>query len=323
MRAAVFRSYGVPDELKLEDVEKPAPEDDEVLVKVRAASINDWDYELLHGRPFVNRLVFGLLKPRRQRLGCDVAGTVEAVGSRVTEFEPGDDVYGDLCTAGFGAFSEYVGAPQAALCRKPAAMSFEQAAAVPQAAVLAAQAMIDAGRIRDGYSILINGAGGGVGTIGVQIAKQWDVDVTGVDSGGKLEALRNLGFDHVIDYRQQDFTKSEETYDLIVDVKTDRPASNYLRALKPNGAYVTVGGFMNRVFEILVVGLAIRPFTRKSLRVLGLRPNKHLGYVNELFEAGELVPVVDRVFRFSDLAAALEFYGSKEFVGKVVIALDT
>lgn len=323
MRAAVFRNYGVPDDLKLEDVEIPELKDDEVLVKVRAASINDWDYELLHGRPFVNRLVFGLFKPRRQRLGCDVAGTVEAVGSRVTEFEPGDDVYGDLCMVGLGAFSEYVGAPQVALRRKPAGMSFEQAAAMPQAAVLAAQALLGAGGVRDGFRVLINGAGGGVGTIGVQIAKQWDVDVTGVDSFGKLEALRNLGFDHVIDYRQQDFTTSGETYDLIVDVKTDRRPSDYLRALKPNGAYVTVGGFVNRLFEVFVVGLAIRPFTRKSLRVLGLKPNEHLGYMNELFESGELVPVVDRVFRFSDLAAALDFYGSKEFVGKVVIAFDT
>lgn len=323
MKAAVLRTYGVPEELNLEDVEKPEPDDDEVLVKVHAASINDWDYELLHGRPFVNRLMSGLLKPRRQWLGCDVAGTVEAVGSRVTEYDPGDDVYGDLCMVGFGAFSEYVSAPQAALCRKPACMSFEAAAAIPQAAVLAAQALMDAGRIRDGYSVLINGAGGGVGTLGLQIAKQWDVAVTGVDSLGKLEALRNLGYDQVIDYRQQDFTKTGETYDLIVDVKTDRPASDYLRALKPNGAYVTVGGFMNRLLAIFVVGLAIRPFTHKSLRVVGLKPNKHLGYMNELFEAGELVPVVDRVFPFSDLAAGLEYYGSKEFVGKVVIAFDT
>jgi NADPH:quinone reductase-like Zn-dependent oxidoreductase len=323
MKAAAFRTYGVPDELHLEDVEKPEPGDDEVLVKVHAASINDWDYELLHGRPFVNRLLYGLRKPRRQRLGCDVAGTVEAVGSQVTEFEPGEDVYGDLCMVGFGAFCEYVAAPQAALCRKPAGMSFEQAAAMPQAAVLAAQALIDAGRIRDGYSVLINGAGGGVGTIGLQIARQWDVEVTGVDSLGKLEALRKLGFDQVIDYRQQDFTKTGETYDLIVDVKTDRPVSDYLRALKPRGAYVTVGGFMNRLFAIFTVGLAIRPLTRKSLRVVGLQPNKHLGYMNELFEAGELEPVIDRVFRFGDLAAALDFYGSKEFIGKVVVAFDT
>lgn len=323
MKAAVFRTYGVPGELNLEEVEKPEPEDDEVLVKVHAASINDWDYELLHGRPFVNRLMFGLLKPRRQWLGCDVAGTIEAVGSRVTEFAPGDDVYGDLCMVGFGAFSEYVIAPQAALCRKPAGMSFEQAAAMPQAAVLAAQALLDAECIRDGYSVLINGAGGGVGTIGLQIAKQWDVEVTGVDSLGKLETLKNLGFDQVIDYWQQDFTKTGETYDLIVDVKTNRPAFDYLRALKPNGAYVTVGGLMNRLFAIFVVGLAIRPFTRKSLRVIGLKPNKYLVYMNELFEAGELVPVVDRVFRFSDLAAALDFYGSKEFIGKVVITFDS
>lgn len=323
MKAAVFRTYGVPEELNLEDVEKPEPDDDEVLVKVHATSINDWDYELLHGRPFVNRLMFGLLKPRRPWLGCDVAGTVEAVGSRVTEYDPGDEVYGDLCMVGFGAFSEYVSAPQAALCRKPAGMSFEEAAAIPQAAVLAAQALIDAGHIRDGYSVLINGAGGGVGTLGLQIARQWDVEVTGVDSLGKLEALKNLGYDQVIDYRQQDFTRTGETYDLIVDVKTDRPASDYLRALKPNGAYVTVGGFMHRLLAIFAVGLAIRPLTRKSLRVLGLEPNKHLGYMNELFEAGQLVPVIDHVFPFSDLAAGLEFYGSKEFIGKVVIAFDT
>jgi len=322
MKAAVFRKYGAPADLKIEDVEKPKPKDDEVLVRVNAASINDWDYELLHGRPFINRLGFGLFKPRRHRIGCDIAGTVESVGRLVTRFEPGDDVYADLSTVGFGAFSEYVSAPPAALCRKPKGMSFEQAAAIPQAAELAAQALIDSGRIRDGDRVLINGAGGGVGTIGLQIAKQWDVNITGVDSLSKLEALQNLGYDHVTDYRQQDFTKSGETYDLVVDVRTDRPVYRYLRALKPNGRYVTVGGFMNRLFAVFFVGLAIRPFTRKSLSVIGLDTNKHLGYLNELFEAGQFKPVVDRVFHFSDLAQALDYYGSKKFVGKIVLTFD-
>jgi len=322
IRTAVFRKYGIHDDLKLDDVYKPEPEDDGVLIKVRAASINDWDYDRLHGRSLISRFVFGLLKPRKQRLGCDVAGTVESVGSRANEFKPGDDVYGDLSIAGFGAFSEYVSVPQAALCRKPAGMSFEQAAAIPQAAVLAVQALIDAGGLRDGYSVLINGAGGGVGTIGLQIAKQRDVEVTGVDSHDKLEPLRNLGFDQVIDYRQKDFTEAGETYDLIVDVKTDRPTAHYLRSLNPNGTYVTVGGSMNRLFAVLVVGLAIRPFARKSLRVVALDANKHLGYMNELFEAGKFEPVIDRVFNFSDLAAALDYYGSKKFVGKVLVAFD-
>src|SRR5690606_33442587 len=205
MKAIVFSGYGSPEELRYQEVPTPAPTANQVRVKIHAASINDWDWGLLQGKPFINRLLFGLFKPGKPILGCDIAGTVEAVGEAVISFKPGDSVFGDLSNCGFGAFAEYVCAPEEALVKMPAAMSFEDAAAIPQAGALALQGLKNKHHLASGQRLLINGAGGGVGTLAVQIARQLDVHITGVDSADKLPLLRQLGFDEVLDYRQTDF----------------------------------------------------------------------------------------------------------------------
>ena len=211
MKAIVLHKYGSPDVLKLEEVQKPTPKDNEVLVKIQAASVNDWDWGLIRGKPFYIRLLCGLLKPKINIPGVDIAGQVEVVGKNVKKFQPGDEVYGDLSESGFGAFAEYVCARENALILKPASMSFKEAAAIPHAAMLAVQGLVDKGQIQQGHKLLINGAGGGVGTFGVQIAKLSGVEVTGVDSSGKLNMMRSMGFDRVIDYTQEDFTKNGQS----------------------------------------------------------------------------------------------------------------
>ncbi|HMJ46265.1 MAG TPA: NAD(P)-dependent alcohol dehydrogenase, partial [Ferruginibacter sp.] len=253
MKAIVYTKYGGPEVLQLKEIEKPLPKDDEVLVKVHAASINDWDWGLLRGDSLIDRLMSGLSKPKKQILGSDIAGRIETIGKNVKKFQPGDEVYGDL-SGTWGGFAEYVCAREKALALKPAGMSFQQAAAIPQAAMLAVQGLIDKGKIQAGQKLLINGAGGGVGTFAVQIAKLYGVEVTGVDSTNKLDMLRSLGFDHVIDYTREDFTKNGKCYDLVLDVKTNRSMFEYTRALCPNGIYVTVGGSMARLFQALILG---------------------------------------------------------------------
>src|SRR5688572_21311045 len=252
LKAIIYTKYGGPEVLEIKETEKPSPNDDEVLVKVHAVSLNDWDFGLLKG-DFVNRILNGLRKPKRQILGSDIAGRIEAVGKNINKFKAGDEVYGDL-SGQWGGFAEYVCAPEKSLALKPARMSFEEAAAIPQAAMLAVQGLIDKGKIRSGQKILINGAGGGVGTFGIQIAKLYDVEVTGVDNAGKLDMMRSMGFDHVIDYKKEDFTKNGKRYDLILDVKTNRSIFSYARALSRDGVYVTVGGSLPRLLQALVLG---------------------------------------------------------------------
>ncbi len=321
MKAIVMERYGTPDVLELKDVARPAPEADEVLVRVHAASVNDWDWGLLRGEPFISRLLYGLLTPRVRIPGCDIAGRVEAVGAAVRSFRPGDEVYGDLCMSGFGAFAEYACAPEAALARKPAGMTFEQAAAIPQAGMLAVQGLIDAGRIRSGQKVLLNGAGGGVGTFALQIARLHDVEVTVVDKPGKLDVLRALGADHVIDYLQEDFTRGGELYDLILDVKTNRSPFAYARALRPGGIYATVGGTMPRLLQVLILGPLISRLHGKQVRLVTLKPNKDLDYMNSLFEAGRLTPVIDGPFGLADLPEALRLFGAGDHRGKIVVTM--
>ncbi len=319
MKAVVYTKYGGPEVLQIKEVEKPSPKDDEVLIKIHAASINDWDWGLLHG-DFVNRMMYGLTKPKKNILGSDIAGRIEAVGKSVTRFKPGDEVYGDL-SGRWGGFAEYTCAPEKALALKPASMSFEEAAAIPQAGMLAVQGLIDKGKIRAGQKLLINGAGGGVGTLGVQIAKLYGVEVTGVDSAGKLDMMRSMGFDHVIDYAKEDFTRNGLTYDLILDVKTNRPMSHYVRALNPNGTYVTVGGSMRRLLQALFMGPWISKVHKKHIRIVALKTNKDLLYMNELFEAGKMKPLIDGSNKLADLPDALRMFGKGEHKGKVVITM--
>lgn len=321
MNAIVVTRYGSPEVLQLKEVAKPEPGDKEVLIKVRATAVNDWDWCYVRGKPYLYRLMFGLAKPRVTVLGAEVAGTVEAAGTRVTKFQPGDHVYGDISEAGFGGFADYVCVREDALIRKPPDMTFEQAAALPHAAMLALQGLVDVGQIRHGDSVLINGAGGGVGTIGVQIAKQYGAEVTGVDRAFKLDKLRDLGFDHVIDYRQNDFTRNGRRYDLILDTKTSRSPFRYLHSLKPRGRYVTVGGYLPRLLQAFCMGPLIARTTGKHVRVVGLKPNKDLSYVNDLFESRGLECVVDGPYPLSDVPQAVQRFGEARHVGKIVITV--
>ncbi len=321
MKAIVRERYGTPDVLELRDVATPTPKADEVLVRVHAASVNDWDWGLLRGTPFVNRITNGLFKPKVQIIGGDIAGRVEAVGGDVKKFRPGDEVYGDLCMSGFGAFAEYACAPEASLAHKPPGMTFEQAAAIPQAGMLAVQGLIDVGRIQSGQKLLLNGAGGGVGTFALQMAKLYDVEVTVVDKPGKLDMLRALGADHVIDYLKEDFTKSGKCYDLILDVKTNRSPTAYARALNPNGTYVTVGGDTARLFQALVLGPLLSRLYNKHVRIVILKPNKDLAYMNELFEAGKLVPVIDGPYKLADVPEAFRLFGTGDHKGKIIVTM--
>ncbi len=319
MRAIVYHKYGTPDVLKLEEVDKPTPKDDEVLIKVYAVSINDWDLGLLDG-DFINRLLNGLRKPKKKILGSDIAGQVEAVGKNVTLFKPGDEVYGDL-SGRWGGFAEYVCARENALALKPSTMNFAQAAAIPQAAMLAVQGLIDIGKIKEGQKLLINGAGGGVGTFGIQIAKLYGVEATGVDHTGKLDMLRSMGFDHVIDYTKEDFTTNGKYYDLILDVKTNRSMFSYARALSPNGVYVTVGGSMARLLQALLLAPLIRMIYKKHIRIVALKTNKDLAYMNKLFESGKVKPVIDGPYKLDEVPEAFRLFGKGEHKGKVVIVL--
>lgn len=319
MKAIVYTKYGGPEVLQLQEVEKPSPKDDEVLVKVRAVSINDWDWGLLRG-DFVNRLLYGLRKPRKMILGSDIAGYIEAVGKNVRQFQVGDEVYGDL-SGRWGGFAEYVCARENALALKPALMSFEQAAAIPQAGMLAVQGLRDAGHIQPGQKLLINGAGGGVGTFAVQIAKLYGVEVTGVDSPEKLDLLRSLGFDHVIDYTREDFTRSGQCYDLILDVKSNRSAFDYARALCRHGSYVTVGGSMSRLLPALFWKPWISRISKKHIHLVVLKPNKDLAYINELFLSGKVKPVIEGPYKLEEVRQAFQLFSKGAHKGKVVITI--
>ena len=319
MKAIVYTKYGGPEVLQIKEIEKPYPKDNEVLVKVYAVSINDWDWGLLQG-DFINRMLYGIRKPGKKILGSDIAGRIEAVGKNVKQFQQGDEVFGDL-SGHWGGMAEYVCANENALAIKPPNMSFEEAAAIPQAAMLAVQGLIDKGHIQPGQKLLINGAGGGVGSFAVQIAKLYDVEVTGVDNSGKLDMMRSIGFDHVIDYTKEDFTKNGKCYDLILDVKTNRSIFDYTRALCRNGVYVTVGGSTSRLLQALFLKPWISMIHKKHIRIVALKLNKDLAYMNELFEAGKVKPVIDGPYKLDEVPEAFRIFSKAEHKGKIVITI--
>ncbi len=321
MKAIVYQKYGTPDVLELKETEKPAPKENEVLVRVYAVSINDWDLGLLQGTPFANRMINGLLKPKRKILGSDIAGRIETVGKNVTKFRPGDEVYGDLSNY-WGGFAEYVCARENMLSLKAPGMTFEQAASIPQAAMLAVQGLLDIGHLQQGQKLLINGAGGGVGTFGVQIAGLYGAEVTGVDNSGKLELMKSLGFDHVIDYTKEDFTENGRRYDIILDVKTNRSVFKYIRALKPGGIYVTVGGSNMRLLQVFLLGPLIKKIVKKNMRVVILKMNKDLDLTNKLFETGKLTPFIDGPYKLEEIQKALVLFQKGEHKGKIVITME-
>jgi NADPH:quinone reductase-like Zn-dependent oxidoreductase len=320
MKAVVYTRYGPPDVLKLAEREQPAPADDEVLVKVHAASVNAADWRMLMARPFLARLYNGLLRPKRQVLGADVAGTVERVGKNVRRFTPGDAVFGDLMRHGWGGFAEYALAPENAFASKPAGLSFEEAAALPMAGVTALQGLRDAGGLRPGEKVLIHGASGGVGTFAVQLAKQLGAEVTGVCSTGKVDLVRSLGADHVIDYTREDFTEGGARWDLILAANGDHAIGDYQRALRPGGRYVMAGGSSRQMFEALLLGRAIFLGSDRRMAALSVTVNPNdLSQLAELVEAGKVKPVIDRRYPLREVPEAVRYVAEGHARGKVII----
>jgi len=325
MKASVLTNYGSADFFELQEVAKPTPRDNEVLIKNYASSVNSWDWEILMGRPFVNRLMVGLRKPTRIKiLGCDVAGRIEAVGRNVKQFQADDEVYGDVSHCGWGGFAEYVCVPENAnaLALKPACMTFEQSASVPQAAVLTLQGLRQ-GKIDRARKVLINGAAGGVGSFAVPMAKSYGAEVTGVDSKGKLEFLRSLGADHVIDYKQQDFTRNGQQYDLILDVQAYHSITDYKRALSGNGIFVMVGGSSALASRLLLLGPLISMTGSKKLGLLMHKPDANdLDIMKTLFTAGKTEPVIDKCYPLREVAEAIRYYEEGRVEGKIVITMS-
>ncbi len=322
MKAIRNEKYGLPDVLQLKEVDKPVPNSNEVLVKVHAASINSWDWDYLTGKPRIYRLLFGLFKPRHKILGADIAGQVMSIGEEVKLFKPGDKVYGDLSAHNWGGFAEFVCADENLLSSKPANLTYEEAAAVPQAGVLALQGLRYNGDIQEGQKVLINGAGGGVGTFAIQLAKLWGAEVTAVDCSEKMDVLLDLGADHVIDYQKEDFTKAEKKYDLVLDVIAQKPLSQYENVLNPNGALVVVGGSVALLLKLAIKSI----FSKNSGKKMGIlvhKPNRQdLKVLRELLESEKLKPIVDKCFPLDKTPDAFTYYGKNLVKGKVVITIE-
>lgn len=320
MKALVQNGYGSVDVLEYRDVEKPVPTRNEVLVKIVTTAVNDWEWGILT-MPVAVRLFLGLRRPRGRFsiMGCDMAGRVESVGSDVTKFESGDEVYCDLSGYRFGGFAEHVCVAEKCLVRKPESMSFEQAAALPHAADLALEGIRKAGELKAGQQVLVNGAGGGVGTLAIQMLKEFDVEITAVDKLEKHAQLRSLGCEHVIEYPKVNFTRTGKQYDFILDTRTNESVFDYLRALKPHGIYATVGG--ERVFRFMFTSLFVNPFVGNRLKMVGQKPNKNLDQINRLFESG-MRPVIDGVFEFTGIRDALTRFRRAEHQGKIIIRVE-
>jgi NADPH:quinone reductase-like Zn-dependent oxidoreductase len=321
MKAIVRAQYGPPDVLQFTDVAKPTPNSHEVLIKLYAASVNPLDLFHMKGAPW-NRRIPGLRTPKHKVIGCDIAGRVEAVGRDVKQFQPGNAVFGVTGFAG-GGFAEYVCAPEVKLARKPANLSFEDAAAVPIAAITALQGLRDHGRVQQGQKVLLDGASGGVGTFAVQIAKSFGAEVTAVCSTRNVATARSIGADHVIDYTQEDFRKSAQRYDLILGVNAHHPILDYRRLLNPDGIYVAVGGSVPQIFQaMLLAPFLSRIGTKKARFFIANINQKDLDFLRELLEAGKVVPVIDRRYPLSHAADALRYLAEGHAQGKVVITVE-
>jgi NADPH:quinone reductase-like Zn-dependent oxidoreductase len=322
MKAITYRQYGSADVLKLEDVEKPVPKDSEVLIEVRAASLNRGDWRMMRGKPFIARMAGGLFKPRNPILGADVAGRIEAVGPSVKRLKPGDDVFGDITFLGSGGFADYTVARETLLALKPAGLTFEQAAAVPMAATTALQGLRDKGKIRPDQSVLIHGASGGVGTFAVQLAKALGAEVTAVCGPGSLDLAQSLGADRVLDYTREDFTADGRRYDLILGVNGDRSLSEFQRALKPKGVYAAVGGSNKQVFQALFLGPLKSMGRGRKLGILSAKASgADLEVIKGYLEAGTIKPVIDRCFPLSEAAEAMRYLDAGHVRGKIVLTM--
>jgi NADPH:quinone reductase-like Zn-dependent oxidoreductase len=316
MKAIVYTKFGSPDVLQLKEAEKPKPKDNEILIKVRAASVNAYDWRHLRADPFLIRLMgAGLLKPKHKILGADIAGQVEAVGSNVKQFQPADEVFGE---GSYGGFAEYVCADENRFVLKPANLTFEEAAAAPMAALTALQGLRDKGRIQARQKVMINGASGGVGTFAVQIAKSFEAEVTGVCSTTKMDLVRSIGADHVIDYTQEDVTKNRQQYDLIFDIAAYRSVSKYKRILSSGGIYVLAGGSIARMIQLMFMS----KIGAKNMSVMVANVNqKDLLFIKELLEAGKVKSIIDKRYPLSETAEALRYLEEGHARGKVVITV--
>ena len=321
MKAIVRHNYGSPDVLALEEIQKPTPKDDEVLIKVHAASVNAMDYRFLTGTPYIARIMAGLLKPKHKVLGLDVAGRVEAVGANFKQFQPGDDVF--ALSYNHGAFAEYLCVPESQIIMvlKPAGMSFEEAASVPFSALTAQTCLRDSGQIQPGQKVLINGASGAVGTFAVQIAKSYGTEVTGVCSTKNLDMVRAIGTDHVIDYTQEDFTQSEQRYDLILDQVANHSLSDCRRVLTPKGMHIPNSGHsgLGYIIKAFVSSLFV---SQQRRPYLAIATKEDLVVLKELIEAGKVTPVIDRTYPLSETPEAFRYLNKGHASGKVVITLE-
>lgn len=327
MKAVVYEKYGPPEYLELKDIEKPTPGNGEVLVKIYATAVNSWDWDLLCGKPIMIRM-WGLFRPKYKILGSDIAGVVEATGKDVDQFKPGDEVFGDLSGSGWGGFAEYVCTPQDNLTIKPSEMTFEEAASLPQAGMLAFQGIYEYGKVSSGDKVLINGAGGGVGTLAIQMAKSIGAEVTAVDSIDKMGLMLKVGADHVLDYTTDDFTRTGLEYDLIIDNVATHSMTDYLRALKPTGTYVMVGGSTSSIFQAILLGSIISKFynstkknSKREIKILAHKPNKDMDRLIELFQAGSIKPILDQTYALKETPEALRRLGEGKVKGKIVVSL--
>jgi len=321
MLALTQHRYGKFNVFQLERVATPTPKDNEVRIKVHASGVNDWELGLMEGKPYIIRVFLGLFRPRVHIVGCEVSGVVDMKGSQVSTFGLGDRVYGDLSEQGFGSHAEYVCVTEDAVSRMPTNISFEQAAAIPHAGLLMLQSLHDIGDLKEGQSLLVNGAGGGVGTLALQYAKLFNVLVTGVDSAIKKEYMVSLGFDQVIDYEEEDFTELGQQYDVILDAKTTRSPFALIRVLKPGGIYVTIGGNTSRILQCVMFGKWIARRHHKHIRVLGLKPNRGLDHLTDLVESGKILPMIDRRYPLVDAVDAIKHFAAAKHKGKVVISV--
>lgn len=322
MKAILFEKYGLPKKvLKLKEVAKPVPKENEVLIKIYATAINDYDWSIVRGKPYLYRLMFGLFKPKYKISGMELACVVEDIGSNVKNLKVGDAVFGDISKYGFGTFAEYISINEDSVIKKPDELSFEIATAIPHASTLALQALRDIGKIKHGRKVLINGGGGGVGTIGLQLAKLSNCKVTGVDSQEKFDIMKTLGFDHVIDYKKVDFTKTGEQYDLILDCKTNKSPFSYLKALNPNGKYVTIGGNLISLITVLFWSKPISLFSTKKLQIFSLKQNEGLDYICELLIQNKIKSEIDGPYPLEDTARLIQYFGDGLHKGKIVIKI--
>ncbi len=322
MRAIIYERYGQPEKvMKLAEVPISEPTGSQVRIQIAATTINDYDWSAIRGKPYAYRAFFGLRKPKRKIAGMELAGIVDATGPESKKWKVGDEVYSDISDFGFGSFAEYICLDENAFHTKPANLNFEEAVTLPHASLLALQALQRLGKIKEGYDVLINGGGGGVGTFGLQLAKHYNCKVTGVDTGPKLKSMEELGFDEVIDFKKQNFTNSGKKYDLVLDCKSGMHPLSYLSALKPNGKYVTVGGKPGILMSLLFWGKIVNLFSSKKLKILAHKANQGIETITQLSEQGKIKGIIDGPYPFEEIPRLVSYFGEGKHYGKVVVKI--